>query len=618
MRFNSFSVFTLFLFLFLSSFILYKPLLANDLQSIDYYQENEISKMELTFSSEEIKAKRFHVVEDKQIIVDIENISATERVMRGFDTSEFSGSVVYVSPYRKPGNTKDLRISLQLRDNVRSVLERKGNKLILLIENRFGAFSKDKIDELKDTEEAISYGEGDTKIKVPKSSSIEDILENVTQSGAKKYVGKRISINVKEMGVANLLKMIADSSGFNIILSDKTLARPNMTLTLNNIPWDQALDTILNLGKLVASKNGNILLVKTIEEATDERKLEEDARLQKSKKEPLVTKIFPISFADIKELSTLLGQYTTPERGGISIDNRTNSVIVKDTVEVVDRMRKIVEELDTQTPQILIEAKIVEASEKFQKDLGLKEGIKFGYDPITSADGVASAAAATGGNSIMAGFRFNSAPVADGMMPGTFVGFGIKAFKRLINLDLKLQLMESESKGKVISSPKIIAQNKKKAMITSSESTSFPVTERDTSGLTTTTYKDSTAELNLSVTPQVTNEGSIAMNVQLSKAGFVARQTSASSGPPDRQSRTLQTDVLIANGETVVIGGIYTFNRSESHSGIPFLKDIPLLGWLFRTSYNPKEEKNELIIFLTPRIINQEEAGLTEKENDLG
>lgn len=604
--------------LFLIGGLLCFEVMAVPLQSIDFFQENEISRLELSFGEGEIKANRFHVIDDKQIILDIANTSATERVIRGFDTSEFSGSIVYISPYFKPGSSKDLRITLQLRDNVRSILQQSANKVTLLVENRFGVFTKDQLQNVGGegipTEPSMSQTlEG--MIKTPKSSSIEDILDNVTQSGIKKYIGKRISINVKEISVANLLKMIADASGFNIILSDKTTQRPAMSLTLTNIPWDQALDTIFSLGKLVAGKNGNILVVKTLEEATEERKIEEEAKLQSQSKAPLVTKIFPISFAEIKDLSTLLTPYLTPDRGAISVDNRTNAIIVKDTIDVIDRMRKIVEELDTQTPQILIETKIVEASEKFQKDMGLKSGFRFGYDPISPMGDLASSIGGTTPG--QPGFRFNSAPIGGvGADAGTFVGFGIKAFKRLINLDLQLQLMESESKGKVISSPKVIAQNKKRATITSQETTTFQVLEKDPAGGVTTTYKETSADLNLNVLPQVTNEGSIAMNVQVSKAGFVATQSAG--GPPDRQTRSLQTDVLVNNGETVVIGGIYTFIRNESHSGIPFLKDIPLLGWLFRTSYNPKEEKNELIIFLTPRIINQEEAGLTDKENDLG
>ena len=580
-----------------------------ELLSMNFQQIGEVSQLELVFDDNNVVANKFHVNEDKQIIIDLKDVKATERALRGFDTSEFSGSVVFVSAYKKPGDGNDLRVALQLRDNVRSIVTRKPERLILEIENRFGVFTQRKVNKFNTFNDKIVNEEGAAGVKVPKSENIEDVLENLTMSGRKKYVGKKISFNVKNISVEDILNLIAESSGFNIIITDEIKKLPPLTLNLNNVPWDQALDTILGLNKLVATKNGVILMITTLEKATEDQKLEAAAKKVVEKEEPLVTKVFPISFTKTGDLTKILTEYSTKERGSISTDERTNSLIVKDTPAVIEKMRKIVEVLDTQTPQVMIEAKIVEVSENYSKEIGLKEGLTFGYDPIGSnnASPVEVGQDLTGGNIGGPGFSFSSAPNSTGR---NIFGLAIKRFGRLTDLTFNLQLMESESKGKIIASPKVVTENKKKAKIETSDKRFFVVTttEGDT---TTTEVKEVEATLTLEVTPQVTNEGSISLEINLIKEQFAA-QTDPSLPPPE-QGRTVETNVLVDNGSTIVIGGIYNFEKRENHSGVPFLKDIPLIGWLFRTAYNPSTEKNELVIFITPRIVNQEEAGLLDK-----
>ena len=206
-------------------------------------------------------------------------------------------------------------------------------------------------------------------------------------------------------------------------------------------------------------------------------------------------------------------------------------------------------------------------------------------------------------------FLLIPAPVS-GDSARSLLSFTVTQFGRLTNLDFRLQLMENESKGKVISSPKVITQNKKQAVIKTKDTRSYAVTNGVGQDQTF-SFEETSAQLLLQVTPQVTNEGSIALDITLTKEHFLTRPSDGS--PPDKQSRDLKTSVLVDNGSTIVLGGIYSFEKSETHSGVPFLKDVPLIGWLFRTPYAPSKSKNEMIIFLTPRIINQEEAGLVEK-----
>lgn len=578
---------------------------ALEMKAINFAQKGETSELEFIFDSNDVEASKFQVKEDKQIIVDLTNVEASERVMRAFDTSEFSGGVVFVKAYKKPKSEKDIRVAIQLRDNVRSVLVRKPNKVVLQIENRYGVFSQSKAEESVPFKDQIAQMTPDqaAKLNIPRSDSIEDILENLTQAGRKKYIGKKITLNLKNVKPEEILKIIAETSGFNIIITDEVKKIAPITLSLVDIPWDQALDTVLDMNKLVAKKNGMILIVDTLVNATIEQEALKKAQAAAVEQEPLLTKIFPISFASIDELQKILGEYSTEKRGKIAKDTRTNSLIVKDTAQVLEKIKKIVELLDTQTPQVLIESKIVEVTERYAKELGLQDGIKFGYDPFRATSG--AGAVPNAGN-----FSFNSAP-AEGA--GVF-GLSIAPFSRLTSLNFQLKLMESEAKAKIISSPKVITKNNVKAEINQDENQYYQTLQTTTGtggSFSTTTWASQSAKLSLSVTPQVTNEGSISMEVAVQKDSL---GSSIAAGQPRAETkRTVKTQVLVDNGATVVVGGIYTYFTSENHSGIPFLKDIPLLGWLFRTQYNPVTEKKELIIFLTPRIINSEEAGLVDK-----
>lgn len=574
---------------------------AAEIKSINFTQRGEVSELEFVLDDDKVQAHKFHVQEDKQIIIDLKDVSASDRVMRAFDTSEFSGAVVFVSAYKKPKTVKDIRVALQLRDNVRSVLKRKNNRIVLEIENRYGVFSQSKAEENATSSEKVAALKEDAgRVFIPKSDSVEDILENLVQSGRKKYIGKKITLNFRKVSPVDVLKIIAESSGFNIILSDEVKKLPDLSLNLTDVPWDHALDTILDLGKLVARKNGMILTIAPYAEVAKEMEEQAKAKAASKLEEPLLTKVFAISFAKLEDLSKILEDYLTKDRGDIQVDQRTNSIVVKDTADVIDRLKKIIEVLDTQTPQVLIESKFVEVSETHAKEIGLENGVGFGYDSVGAIPDT--------GN-VGPGFTFSSAPSAS----RNLFGIQVTRFNRLLNLDFQLRLMESESKAKIVSSPKVVAMNKKPAKLTSNEQSWYADTGMNTAGDALVTWKSQEAKLDIIVTPTVTNEGTIDMLINLKKdsLGNKVDQTS----PRDVTSRSLDTQVLVDNGSTVVLGGIYSYSQFESHSGIPFLKDIPLLGWLFRTKYNPRVEKKELIIFLTPRIINQEEAGLVDKGN---
>lgn len=265
-------------------------------------------------------------------------------------------------------------------------------------------------------------------------------------------------------------------------------------------------------------------------------------------------------------------------------------------------MKKIIETLDSQTPQILIESKIVEVQESYEFRAGLNAGgLKFNYNFSDSAT-----------SSNTGTFDLNSAPNKDA---ATLISSAI-SIGNYTNLNFALDLMEQEAKGKIISSPKVITENNQSATISNITSRYFRTSSTDSSGATTSDLEKIDINLSLEVTPKVTNEGAVALSVRIEKGSFGLQETD--DAPPTVESK-ISTNVLVDNGSTVVIGGVYQTEDTERISGLPFFKDLPLIGWLFKSAYNPKKERNELVIFITPRIVNQEEAGLVNRElGDLG
>lgn len=567
-------------------------------QSVNFVQDGEISKLIITLDKP-VLANKIHSKEDKQILLDLKNVIADKKFMRKIVTSEFSGAVTVVSPYKKPGSKNDLRFAIQLRDNVRSFIENRNDKITLNIENRFGVFTRTKLRLEKENKKTKLEIIELKNVHIPKSNDVLDILTNLTQSGVKRYVGKKISINVNSVPYQEVLKMIADTSGFNIIIDNKINSISPLTISLTNLPWDQVLDTVMNIGKLVAYRHGNILTMRTAEQAREEKQKELDAVNASKILEPLVTKIFKISYAELESILAILTPYLSKKRGSLQKDDRTRSLIVKDTVDVIERMKKIIENLDTQTPQILIESRVVEVDESYEFKAGLSAGgAKMGYDLFGNSS-----------SSPNGTFSLNSAPTSNA---ASFLEFSVGAVQKLSNLNFTLDLMESESKGRIVSAPKIVTENNKKAVIQN-------IMEKNTLVMTSETETSSVQELvkletkiSLSVTPKVTNEGSIALEVQVEKEGFTSQ--SAEEKLPGRLTNKISTNVLVENGSTVVIGGLYQTKDTSLEVGVPYLKDLPVIGWLFRNSYNPKKERSELIIFLTPRVINQEEAGLGNSE----
>jgi type IV pilus assembly protein PilQ len=368
-------------------------------------------------------------------------------------------------------------------------------------------------------------------------------------------------------------------------------------MKLINVPWDQALDLILKTFSLGKSVQGNIIRIAPYTIFAKER--EDAAKALKAgiKAEPLETRIFPISYADVRVVQTSIrDSRLLTERGSISIDSRTSTMLVKDVPSVFSEIEKLLATLDTPTPQVLIESRIVEVNTSEISDLGIQwGGIVFSPDGLAQIGGFSGLGTGpvTGANYVV---DFPSGALAGG---GAGFTFGMLNPSRSMGLDLQLSAFETLGKLKIISNPRIITLDNKEAKILQGKS--IPVRKLTTEGTISTEFKDVTLEL--TVQPHIAPDDTISMIVHIKKEELDPTLPSI-EGVPGTDKKEAQTSVIIANGETVVIGGVYKITKSNTTEGVPGLMRIPILGWLFK-SREIQTTTAELLIFITPRIVEQ-------------
>jgi len=428
------------------------------------------------------------------------------------------------------------------------------------------------------------------------TTSLKSKREEMTPQ--KRYVGRKISLDFQDADISNVLRLLADVSGFNIVIGDDVKGK--VTLKLINVPWDQALDIVLKMNNLGQIREGNIIRVATVANITKQQDEEAQSKEAKLKAEDLITRIIYVNYAKAVELGATVKKNLSP-RGSITIDKRTNTLIIKDIQRVIDEVALLSKTLDTRTPQVQIEARIVQADTSFAQSLGIQWGIGFtsiqsnnvfGVQGINTGPGVTQ----PGFGTFAPDFAVNLPASVSGMNAVPSVGFNFGRFTDSpINLDLRLSAGELNGMTKTISSPKVTTLDNAKADIHQGESIPFQTSSANTGP--TTTFVD--ADLSLEVTPHITSDESIIMLVKATRNSI-----GAFSGPagPSIAKREATTQVLVRNGETTVIGGIFVNENSSTESGIPFLSRIPILGWLFK-SETKHDNKNELLIFLTPNIV---------------
>jgi type IV pilus assembly protein PilQ len=417
------------------------------------------------------------------------------------------------------------------------------------------------------------------------------------------YTGEKLSLNFQDIDVRSVLQLIADFTDLNLVASDTV--RGNITLRLQNVPWDQALDLVLKTKGLDKRKVGNVLLVAPADEIAARERQELESQKQIAELAPLRRELIQVNYAKASDMAKLFQSVTSAEgradeRGSITVDDRTNSIIAYQTQDRLDELRRIVAQLDIPVRQVMVEARIVEANVDYDKALGVEwRGVSVGDNNFIVG----------GTNSLVK----DSDPLE--IQAGNFVDLGAAGASSGLNLgfitnntllDLELSAMEKTGNGEVISQPKVVTSDKETAKIL--KGSEIPYQEASSSGATSTSFKQ--AALSLEVTPQITPDNRIIMEVKVTKDAPDFSNAAASGGVPAITKNEVDAKVLVADGETIVIGGVFSNTQSKSVDKVPFLGDIPYLGTLFRRDV-VKDSKSELLIFLTPRIMNTQAVAVT-------
>ena len=516
--------------------------------------------------------------EGNRIIVDFTGARLPEELMKRYDVLDFATPVSTVDATR-------------LGDSARVVVTASGDF------------------------EQLAYQTDDTYVVEVKQRPKKAIVSEAE----KVYTGERLTLNFQDIDVRAVLQLLADTSGQNIVVSDTVKGR--VTLRLQNVPWDQALDIVLRTKGLDMRKKDNVILVAPQAEIAAREKAELAAQKDIQELAPLRTEFLQVNYAKASDIAKLLksgggGSLLSP-RGNVSIDERTNTLLVQDTAEQLDAIRSMVATLDIPVRQVLIESRIVIVSDDFSRDLGVRAGFTRVSDDVGDLFAISGSAQST--DSIVGSALDNLAntgnpypvqvpfgnfdrynvnmPVSN---PAGRIALAILDFDDFL-IDLELSAAQAEGKGKIVSSPRVITANQREAII--EQGVEVPYQESASSGATTTQFKK--AVLSLKVTPQITPDDRVILDLEVNKDSVGQLVPSATGGfVPSIDTRSITTQVLVNDGQTVVLGGIMETEEREGERKVPFLGDIPGLGVFFK-SKSKSNNRDELLIFVTPKILRE-------------
>ncbi|MCM2357105.1 MAG: type IV pilus secretin PilQ [Geobacteraceae bacterium] len=518
----------------------------------------------------------------------IKNCQLPRRLQRMLDTAAFASPVREITPYQvKARDGYDTKLLVKLRTEEPFNFKQEGNVVYWNIRN---PETRQAAAPLPVEVKAAPAPASDVAQKAKNASSLEkEVVPEkqpaITQLPEQKhgYTGRKVTLEFSDADVRKIFQLIAEVSNLNFLISDDVSG--NISLKLVNVPWDQALDVILESKSLEKRQEGNILYIKPKGKFRTVEQEESAAREERERRMEPKTRIFNVSFAAIGDVSGQFEKLKSKNPGAaISPDARTNRVIVTDIEDRLDKMGNLLKELDLPEKQVMIEARIVEATSTFTRDLGVQWGIHY-------QDGAASF---LGINDLDTGFGgiVSQAPSSGTSGPGGAIGMSFGKLTSNIQIDLRLSAAATAGLVKIISTPKVVTLNNKAAKI--SQGQSIPYLSLSAEG-TRTEFVE--AALTLEVTPHITADGSIGMKIKASN------NSPGTGDPPSINKKEATTELQVMNGETTVIGGIYVDSDTESNTGVPFLMDIPLLGWLFKSNSKNKV-KTELLIFITPRIVS--------------
>ena len=435
-------------------------------------------------------------------------------------------------------------------------------------------------------------------------------LPAAPEAAAPAHSGKKLNLNFQDIEARAALQLIADFAGLNLVVSDTVTGR--VTLRLEQVPWDQALALILKTKGLGQRREGDVLLVAPAAEIAAREKLELESRQQIAELAPLISELVQIRYANAAHLFALFGDpdggWSLSERGSVIVDERTNAIILTDTADNIGKFRRVIEQLDVPVRQVLIESRIVSANRNFSEQFGIRWGggairskgstvLRYGGSLDTLAELQDIVADPAGQGEISAP---NDLVVDLGVSRSGVSSFGVGITGDGYLVDLEISALAAEGHAEVVARPKLITADKSPATIESG--VEIPYQEASSSGATSTSFKD--AVLSLKVTPQITPDDRIVMELDV-KQDTVGQ---VYNGIPSINTNQIRTQVLIDDGQTVVLGGIFQTFKNRSTDKTPLLGDLPYLGRLFRRTFE-RDDKQELLIFITPRVLRPEQQG---------
>jgi type IV pilus assembly protein PilQ len=500
----------------------------------------------------------------KQLIVDFVNTDVPAELQRRLNVINFNTPVLYVD-------------TMQQGKNGRMVIEPKGNW------------------------EQSAY-QADNKFIIDVRQVIED-PNKLVKGNKPGYSGEKLSLNFQNIEVRSVLQVIADFTGLNIIASDTVTG--NITLRLKDVPWDQALDIIMKNKGLDMRKTGNVVSIAPAEEIAAKEKAQLEAVNAIEDLEPLRTEVFTLRYQKAEAFKNILtgansgggGQNKSilSKRGSAVWDPRTNTLFIQDTAKKLEEIQEVINKTDVPVKQVMIESRIVIADDKFGKSLGARFGVQSATTPgknTLAVGGSLNSTSAAGGVATTGGLNSNL-PVNSAFGSIAFSLFRLPAG---LLLNLELSALETDRRGKIVSSPRVTTANQQKARI--AQGVEIPYTEASSSGAATVSFKK--AELSLEVTPQITPDDKIIMDLDVRKDS----QGEDTAAGPAINTQNVQTQVLVANGETAVLGGIYEQQERNDVDKVPFFGDIPIVGNVFKRR-TKQDDRTELLIFVTPRIMDE-------------
>jgi type IV pilus assembly protein PilQ len=592
-----------------------KKVKTSTLTEINFKQMDHKSRVVVTLT-EEPKFESYPISKNV-IAVDIKNTSVPKHLQRGLDTSEFESGVNYIQIQNiKAGKTNDVRISIKLREEVPFETATEGKVLYIDIEKPKKIEAKlEGLPEAK-KEETVEVKKEEKPVAELKKEEMkagekpippalaakkgEEEKKSVEEGRPEKiYMGRKLSLDFKDADVKNILRLIAEVSNLNIIAGDDVAGK--ITMRLVDVPWDQALEIILQSKSLGMTKVGNVVRIAPLETLKREVQAELQARKAKESLEDLVLELIPVNYATAKEIMPQVKSVLS-ERGDVKVDERTNTLIIKDISRSIPAVKNLMKSLDTKTPLVLIEARIIEASVGFQRELGVKWGFLAGGGKATVGGGnvgtsnLTTPATPTHGVVDLPAIARTAVPGATtttGIIEAIFSSGTLKV------LDIAISAHENQGDLKIISSPKIATLDNKEASI--EQGLRIPYLKLTTEGTVTTDFID--ANLKLTVTPHVTNDGNIKMVLKVKKDAPDWSHTV--EGVPMIDKKEAISEVLVKDNGVVVIAGVYSIEKSNGEDGIPLFRKIPLLGWLFKREVK-EDLRRDLLIFISPKILKDE------------